>query len=161
MNANENIICPLSRKLFKLDEPDTQDTAGEAGTNSSEMYSYGPPHMAVQKQDNQLEHTFSSYVRIYDDNFNNVSLLPPLLVCALSNVLSNWMVLLHFVLKYLICGTKESLWSKIIPRYLQCSIFSTGSRWSLHWLQKWMHLVFSFQNCGGNRENGEVGGLTF
>ena len=25
---------PLSRKLFKLDEPDTQDTAGEAGMNS-------------------------------------------------------------------------------------------------------------------------------
>ena len=24
----------LSRKLFKLDEPDIQDTAGEAGTNS-------------------------------------------------------------------------------------------------------------------------------
>ena len=35
-----------------------QDTAGEA------MYSYGPPHMAVQKQDDQHEHTFSSYVRI-------------------------------------------------------------------------------------------------
>ena len=30
------------------------------------MYSYGPPHMAVQKQDNQHEHTFSSYVRIRD-----------------------------------------------------------------------------------------------
>ena len=30
------------------------------------MYSYGPPHMAVQKQDDQLEHTFSSYVRIRD-----------------------------------------------------------------------------------------------
>ena len=28
------------------------------------MYSYGPPHMAEQKQDNQLKHTFSSYVRI-------------------------------------------------------------------------------------------------
>ena len=26
--------CLLSRKLFKLDEPDMQDTAGEAGTNS-------------------------------------------------------------------------------------------------------------------------------
>ena len=26
--------CPLSRKLFKLDEPDMQDTAGEAGMNS-------------------------------------------------------------------------------------------------------------------------------
>ena len=30
------------------------------------MYSYGPPHMAGQKQDDQLEHTFSSYVRIRD-----------------------------------------------------------------------------------------------
>ena len=30
------------------------------------MYSYGPPHMAGQKQDDQLEHTFSSYVRIQD-----------------------------------------------------------------------------------------------
>ena len=30
------------------------------------MYSHGPPHMAVQKQDDQHEHTFSSYVRIRD-----------------------------------------------------------------------------------------------
>ena len=30
------------------------------------MYSYGPPHMAMQKQDDQHEHTFSSYVRIRD-----------------------------------------------------------------------------------------------
>ena len=30
------------------------------------MYSYGPPHMAGQKQDNQHEHIFSSYVRIRD-----------------------------------------------------------------------------------------------
>ena len=30
------------------------------------MYSYGPLHMAVQKQDDQHEHTFSSYVRIRD-----------------------------------------------------------------------------------------------
>ena len=41
-------------------------STGEAGTNSWEMYSYGPPHMAVQKQDDQQEHTFSSYVRIRD-----------------------------------------------------------------------------------------------
>ena len=34
--------CLLSRKLYKLDEPDTQDTAVEARTNSSVMYSYGP-----------------------------------------------------------------------------------------------------------------------
>ena len=30
------------------------------------MYSYGPPHMAVQKQDDQHEHTSRSYVRIRD-----------------------------------------------------------------------------------------------
>ena len=30
------------------------------------MYSYGPPDMAVQKQDDQHEHTFSNYVRIQD-----------------------------------------------------------------------------------------------
>ena len=30
------------------------------------MYSYGPPHMAGQKQDDQLEHTYSSYGRIRD-----------------------------------------------------------------------------------------------
>ena len=30
------------------------------------MYSYGPPHMAEQKQDDQLEHTYRSYVRIQD-----------------------------------------------------------------------------------------------
>ena len=45
---------------------DMQDTAGEAGTSSLVMYSNGPPHMAGQKQDDQLEHTFSSYVRIRD-----------------------------------------------------------------------------------------------
>ena len=30
------------------------------------MYSYGLPHMAEQKQDDQLEHTYSSYARIRD-----------------------------------------------------------------------------------------------
>ena len=30
------------------------------------MYSYGPPHMVEQKQDDQLEPTCSSYVRIQD-----------------------------------------------------------------------------------------------
>ena len=55
-----------SRKLSKLDEPDLQDTAGEAGTSSEVMYSYGPPHMADQKQDDQFEHTYSSCVRIRD-----------------------------------------------------------------------------------------------
>ena len=47
-------------KLSKLDEPDMQDTPGEV------MYSNGPPHMAEQKQDDQLEHTYSIYVRIRD-----------------------------------------------------------------------------------------------
>ena len=30
------------------------------------MYSYGPLHMPKQKQDDRLEHTYSSYVRIRD-----------------------------------------------------------------------------------------------
>ena len=30
------------------------------------MYSYGPSHMVEQKQDDQLEHVYSSYVRIRD-----------------------------------------------------------------------------------------------
>ena len=64
--TNYTATCLPSRKLSKLDEPDTQDTAGEARTNSSVMYSYGPPHMAKQKQDDQLEHTYNSYVRIRD-----------------------------------------------------------------------------------------------
>ena len=64
--SNYTATCVPSQKLIKLDEPDTQDTAGEARTNSSVMYSYGPPHMAKQKQDDQLEHTYSSYVRIRD-----------------------------------------------------------------------------------------------
>ena len=34
--------------------------------NEKVMYCYGPPHMAVQKQDDQHEHTFSNYVRIRD-----------------------------------------------------------------------------------------------
>ena len=41
-----------------MDANDTQDTAGEARTNSSVMYSYGPLHIAKQKQDDQLEHTY-------------------------------------------------------------------------------------------------------
>ena len=43
-----------------------RDTAGEARMNSSVMYSYEPPHMAKQKQDDQLEHTYSRCVRIWD-----------------------------------------------------------------------------------------------
>ena len=43
-----------------------QDTAGEAETSSRMMSSNGPPHEVEQKQDDQLEHTYSSYVRIRD-----------------------------------------------------------------------------------------------
>ena len=57
---------PTRHQLYKLNEPDTQDTAGEIRTNLSVMYSYGPPHMAKQKRDDQLEHTYISYVRIRD-----------------------------------------------------------------------------------------------
>ena len=45
-----------------------QDTAGEAGTSSQVMFSFGLPHMAEQKQDDQLEPTYSSSVRIRDED---------------------------------------------------------------------------------------------
>ena len=55
-----------SQKLSKLDKPNTWDTAGEVGTNSWVMYSCGPLHMNEQRQDVQLEPTYSSYVPIWD-----------------------------------------------------------------------------------------------
>ena len=53
-------------KLSKLDEPDLRDTTGEVGTTSLVMYSDGPLHMAEQRQDDQLEPTYSSSVPIRD-----------------------------------------------------------------------------------------------
>ena len=41
-----------------------QDSAGEAGMSSQVMFSYGPSHIAEQKQGDQLEPTHSSYMRI-------------------------------------------------------------------------------------------------
>ena len=52
-----------SRKLSNLDKPDMQDKAGEIGTSSLVMYSYGSLHMAKQMQDDQLKPTYSSSVR--------------------------------------------------------------------------------------------------
>ena len=41
-----------------------KDTSGEVGTSSLVMYSCGPLHMDEQRQDVQLENTYSSYVPI-------------------------------------------------------------------------------------------------
>ena len=38
----------------------------DCDSNSLQLYSYGPPHMSVRRQDDQHEHTFSSDVRIRD-----------------------------------------------------------------------------------------------
>ena len=65
-STNYTATCLPSRKLSKLDEPGTQDTAEGAETSSQVMYSYGPPHMAELNQDDQLEHTYSSCVGIRD-----------------------------------------------------------------------------------------------
>ena len=42
------------------------NTLNSCINNQKVMYSCGPPHMGVQKQDDQHEHTFSNYVRIQD-----------------------------------------------------------------------------------------------
>ena len=64
--TNYTATCLPSRKPYKLDELDMPDTDGEARTRSYVMCSCGPPHMANQKQDDQLEHSYSSYVMIRD-----------------------------------------------------------------------------------------------
>ena len=51
--------CCKDFGLFDLDL-----LKGEVGTSSWGIYSYGPFHMAVQKQGGQLEPTYSSSVRI-------------------------------------------------------------------------------------------------
>ena len=43
-----------------------RDTAGEVGTSSWVMYSCGPLYMDEQRQNNQLEPTYSSSVLIWD-----------------------------------------------------------------------------------------------
>ena len=43
-----------------------RDISGEVGTSSLVMYSYGPLHMAEQRQDDQLEPTYSGSVPIED-----------------------------------------------------------------------------------------------
>ena len=53
-----------SRNLSKLDEPHMWDTAGEVRTSSLVMYSNGPLHIDEERQDNQLEPTYSSSVPI-------------------------------------------------------------------------------------------------
>ena len=53
-----------SRKLSKLDEPDMLDTAREVWASSDVKYSCGPLHMDEQRQDVQLEPTYSSPVPI-------------------------------------------------------------------------------------------------
>ena len=55
-----------SRKLSKLDEPDSRDTAGEVGTSSWVMYSRGPLNMEEQSQGVQFEPTYNSSVPIQD-----------------------------------------------------------------------------------------------
>ena len=44
-----------SLKLYKLDEPDMQDTAGEVRTNSEVTYFGGPLHVDEQRLDDELE----------------------------------------------------------------------------------------------------------
>ena len=69
-NTQQSTNCAATdlplRKLSNFDEPDMQGIAGEAGTSSLVRYSNGHPQ-TEQKQDDQLEPTYSSSVRIRDD----------------------------------------------------------------------------------------------
>ena len=63
--TKQQLYCHLP-PITKLDEPDMRNSAGEVGTNLWETYSCGPPHIGVQRQDNQREPTYNSSVPIQD-----------------------------------------------------------------------------------------------
>ena len=65
-NSNCMVTYYLSQKASKSDKPDMRDTAGEVVASSLVMYPCGPPHGDKQRQDVQLEHTYSSSVQILD-----------------------------------------------------------------------------------------------
>ena len=57
---------PPITKTIRFDESDMQDSTGEIGTKLQVTYSYGPLHMELQRQDDQLEPTYNSSVPIPD-----------------------------------------------------------------------------------------------
>ena len=60
-------LCLLGERHRLLNELHIHANIFTWGTfTHNYAYSYGSPHMAAQKQDDQHEHTFSSYVRIQD-----------------------------------------------------------------------------------------------
>ena len=60
------MFSPLVNIFRKLDEPDMRDTAGEVETRSEVKYSSEALYMGEQRQDDQLEPTYSSSVPILD-----------------------------------------------------------------------------------------------
>ena len=69
-NTPQNSSCTAtyqpSQKLFKWVEPEMWNTAGEVRTNSLAIDSWGPLHMDEQRQNDQLEPTYNSFVPIQD-----------------------------------------------------------------------------------------------
>ena len=64
-----------SQKLSKLYKPDMQDTAGEVEMSSWVMYFCGPHHMDEQRQDDQLEPTYSSSVLMVPPDDHDIYML--------------------------------------------------------------------------------------
>ena len=110
-----------SRKHSKLDEPDMQDTAGEAGTSSYEMFSNGPPYMAEQKQGDQLEPTYEVH-RISFQSF---------FVWAFKIDVDSWKFSMLFLYVlwdgwpiFMISGSKELLQQQLVYTLLKPDCYS-------------------------------------
>ncbi len=63
-DTNYTATCLPSRKLYRLDEPDTPDTAGEARASSNVAFSNRPLYTNAQVLKNQLELIYNSSLRI-------------------------------------------------------------------------------------------------
>ena len=121
------------------------------------MYSYGPPHMAGEKQDDQLEHTFSRYVRIRDVALKTYHMRwtigrsgeigPRISVPAArhddDDVLSdftNWPMPLD---DCFILGRRHSAWTSIFLRSIR---LSTYGRTIFYWIEK-KNNFYLFYTC--------------
>ena len=118
------------------------------------MYSYRPPHMAAQKQDDRHEHTFSSYVRIRDavlktylgrwtigrsgESGSGISVLPArydddefVQICISrksKNFIASWKIFTTFcqlVQIYMICSNQRQFWRIFIYIKLRKLVWSS------------------------------------
>ena len=97
------------------------------------MYPYGPPHMANQKQDGQLEHSYSSYLMIqdvtllaarHDDDDDDDDIFHYILICAYIICQPGWnLISWTFPSESLFPPSRDTFWYDLVYLFNGVSIF--------------------------------------